>query len=64
MKPSISVGYCKVGPGDDYKYWSRQNQLGIDVTAKDGKGNNIVLGLREDGYRLEVNGELIHLTIE
>lgn len=60
MKPSVKIGYCKQGPSEDYKWWKRDDQLGIDITAKDGLGNEIELNLREDGYRLEVNGETLH----
>ena len=58
---SVTVGHCKVGPSSDYKDWSIKDQLGIDIKAIDGLGNEIEVGLRggDIGYRIWVNGKEI-----
>ena len=60
-KPFVEVGYGKKGL-KDYKYWIMRDVVGIDVTAKDGLGNKIEVNLREDGYRLTLNGETLRLV--
>ena len=60
-KATVTVGYCKKGPTDDYKYWKRKHLLGADITATDGLGNTLQLNVRQEpnGYRVELNGKVI-----
>lgn len=59
-KAIVQIGYTKDNL-DNYKYWSRLNLAGADITAIDGLGNRIQLNIREGdvGFRLEINGETI-----
>jgi len=55
-KVNIIIGYSKSGKiADDYKYWKKENLAGIDVKITDGKGNEIIIGSRESGSRIEIN---------
>ena len=58
MKVNIIVGYTKNGLRD-YKHWERKNLLGTDVTIIDGIGNEIIIGSREKGTLITVNGKTI-----
>jgi len=58
-KVSITIGYSKSGNiADDYLNWSRKNLTGVDVKIIDGKGNEFVIGSRENGTRIEINKKI------
>lgn len=59
MKVNFEVGYTKTNVFTNYKYWSRKNLAGVDVKIIDGNKNKIIIGSREGGSRIEVNGKVI-----
>lgn len=58
-KVDITIGYTRGSIFEDYKYWTRKNLIGADVKIQDGLGNKLVIGVREGGTKIELNGKVI-----